>query len=84
MRAGYRAVFDLALDARSLKIPSGRVEFGLKDGGIALTDFRYTRGAIGTAHLARLAAIRRAIVAGDITPPATREALAAFKPVPLP
>jgi len=76
------AVYKLAQDARSHKIPSGTLEFGLADGGIGLTDFHYTRAAIGVKNLARLARIRAAIVAGTIVPPATREGLAAFQPAP--
>jgi hypothetical protein len=34
-------------------------------------------------RIARIARIRAAIIAGTIKPPATREELAAFKPVPL-
>jgi basic membrane lipoprotein Med (substrate-binding protein (PBP1-ABC) superfamily) len=59
----------------------GHVIFGLKDGAIGLTDFEYTKAAIGAANLARLKSIEAAIVDGSITPPDTREALATFKPV---
>ena len=76
------AVFKIAQDAQSLKTAAGNVEFGLRD-GVGLTDFKYTRAAIGNAHIARLAAIRDAIIAGKIVPPATRERLASFKPVKL-
>jgi basic membrane protein A len=77
------AVFKIAQDAHSQKLPSGPVEFGLKDDGVGLTDFRYTRAAIGAKNIARIAAIRTAIVDGKIVPPKTREELAAFKPVAL-
>ncbi|MBD5604993.1 MAG: BMP family ABC transporter substrate-binding protein [Candidatus Eremiobacteraeota bacterium] len=77
------AVFKIAQEAHGLKTPAGNVEFGLRDGGVGLTDFKYTRAAIGSAHIARLATIRDAIVAGRIVPPATREALATFKPAKL-
>ncbi|MBD5636081.1 MAG: BMP family ABC transporter substrate-binding protein [Candidatus Eremiobacteraeota bacterium] len=77
------AVFKIAQEAQSLKIPAGNVEFGLSDGGVGLTDFAYTKNAIGKANIARLATIREAIVAGRIVPPQTRDGLAAFKPVKL-
>jgi len=48
-----------------------------------LTDFAYTKAAIGPKNLARLQRIETAIVNGAITPPDSREALAAFKPVAL-
>ena len=77
------AVFKIVQEAHAQKLPAGPVEFGLKDDGVGLTDFRYTRRAIGEAKIARLARLRAAIVAGRIVPPSTREALAAFKPVPI-
>ncbi len=77
------AVFDIAEDTQSQKLPAGRNDFGLADGGVALTPFTYTKRAIGAARLARLATIRAAIVAHKIVPPYTREGLAAFKPVKL-
>jgi basic membrane protein A len=77
------AIFRIAQDALSQKIPAGSVELGIKDGAIGLSPFTYTKAAIGPARLAKLAAIRGAIVDGKIVPPQTRAELAAFKPVPL-
>jgi basic membrane protein A and related proteins len=77
------AVYDVASAIRNGHPMHGHVVFGLKDGAIGLTDFRYTRQAIGTQNLARLAQIERAVVDGRIVPPDTREALATFKAVPL-
>ena len=77
------AVFDVARSLQEGKPMHGHVEFGLKDGAIGLTDFRYTKSAIGEANLARLKAIQAAIVSGKIVPPDSRKALAAFTPVPL-
>ena len=77
------AVFKIAEEAQAQKIPAGNVEFGLKDDGVGLTDFKYTKRQIGAANIAKIAALRAAIVAGKIVPPATREALATFKPVKL-
>ncbi len=74
------AVFKVAQDVHSQKIPSGSVTLGIKDGAIGLTDFAYTKNAIGPARIARLSALRAAIVSGKIVPPQTREELAAFKP----
>jgi basic membrane protein A len=78
------AVFDVAKSLHSGRPMTGHVVFGLKDGAIGLTDFRYTKQYIGAAHLALLARVQKAIVEGRIVPPDTREALATFKPVPLP
>ncbi|MGR4064446.1 MAG: BMP family lipoprotein [Vulcanimicrobiaceae bacterium] len=75
------AVFDVARALQTGKPLSGHIEFGLKDGAIGLTDFAYTRAAIGPRRLAALARIERAIVDGRIVPPYTRADLARFKPV---
>ena len=77
------AVFQVAEDVKSQKIPSGAVSLGIKDGAIGLSDLTYTKNAIGPERLARLAKIRAAVVAGKIVPPQTREELAAFKPIAL-
>jgi basic membrane protein A len=77
------AVFNVAKSLKDGTPMHGHVEFGLKDGAIGLTDFRYTRGAVGDANLARLKTIQDAIVAGKIVPPDSRAALAAFKTVAL-
>ena len=77
------AVYDVAKAMHDGTPIHGHVVFGLKDGAIGLTNFRYTKSAIGAANLARLSTIEAAIVSGKIKPPDSREALAAFKPVPL-
>ncbi len=77
------AVFKIASEVHAGKYPSGSVQLGLKEDGVGLTDFAYTKALIGAAHIARLAALREAIVAGKIVPPSTRDELAAFTPVKL-
>ncbi len=77
------AVFDVGRAIQRGKPLTGHLVLGLKDGAIGLTDFKYTRKAIGPARLARLELIRRAIVSGKIDPPDTRAKLATFKPVAL-
>ena len=77
------AVFDIAKGMQSGRPLHGHVVLGLKDGGISLTDFRYTRSAITKQELATLASLRAAIIAGKITVPSTREALASWKPATL-
>jgi basic membrane protein A len=76
------AVFDLAAEAHGQKQRAGTMEFGLANGGVGLTDFRYTKQLVGTKTLARLAKLDRAIIDGTIEPPSTREALASWKPAP--
>ncbi len=62
---------------------TGHVELGLRDGGISLTDFRYTRDAVTPARQARLTQLKAAIESGRIPIPYTREQLATWKPVAL-
>jgi basic membrane protein A len=76
------AVYDVAKSLQAGTPMHGHVVFGLKDGAIGLTDFHYTKRAIGAENLARLDRIQRAIVEGRIVPPDSRAALAAFKAVP--
>jgi basic membrane protein A len=77
------AVFDVARALQDGRPMHGHVVFGLKDGAIGLTDFRYTRAQIGPHRIARLRQIASAIADGTIVPPGSRAALAVFKPVAL-
>jgi basic membrane protein A len=58
----------------------GHIVLGLRENGVGLTDFTYTRAVIGPERIARLEALRAAIVAGKIVPPSTREELKLFHP----
>jgi basic membrane protein A len=78
-----RAVESVCADAAAHKPGSGRLELGLAERGVGLTDFRYTRRTVGDANIARLARLERAIDEGRIVPPATSAELAAFRPTPL-
>jgi basic membrane protein A and related proteins len=77
------AVFDIAKGIKAGHPLSGHVVLGLKDGGISLTDFRYTRSAVTPQMQARLKTLQQAIIAGRISVPYTREALATWKPLPV-
>jgi basic membrane protein A len=77
------AVFTVSKDLLDKKTPKGHIEFGLKDNGVSLTDFEYTKKIIGPKTIAEVGKLRDAIIAGKITPPQTREELANFKPVKL-
>jgi basic membrane protein A len=74
------AVFGVAQDVQK-KMPSKSVELGLKEAGVDLTDFKYTRATIGDENLLRLRELRQAIVDGRIVPPQTRDELGRFTPV---
>ena len=75
------AVFDVAKSIQQKKPLRGHIVFGLKDDGVGLTDFKYTREIIGRDNIEKVDAIRQDIVNGKIKPPSTREELAAWKPV---
>ncbi len=75
------AVFRLAEEAIAQKLPAGTEEVGLREGGIALTPFTYSRAVVHPEMIATLKKLRADIIAGKIVPPKTRESLADFKPV---
>jgi len=76
-------VFRLAQETVVQKLPSGHLVLGLKEDGVGLTSFTYTKSVMTPERIARIARLKAAIIAGTIKPPATREELAQFKPVPL-
>ena len=76
-------VYDVARGIQTHHPLSGHVVLGLADGGISLTDFKYTRSAVTAQELARLKQLEDAIIAGRISVPYTREALATWKPLPV-
>jgi basic membrane protein A len=45
------------------------VNFGLREGGVGLTDFRYTRNIIGGATIAKVNALKAALIRGSIVAP---------------
>lgn len=55
---------------------------GLKEGGVGLTDFQYTRNVVTAPIRERLAHFTRAVIDGGIAVPSTRAALANFAPRP--
>lgn len=75
------AVFRQCQLAAAHRPRPAHLAFGLKEGGVGLTDFRYTRAVVTAAMRARLARITAAIVDGSIVVPTTREGAAAFTPV---
>jgi basic membrane protein A len=77
------AVFTVAKEIAAKKLPHGHLEFGLKENGVGLTDFHYTKQLIGQPTIAEIGKLRQAIIAGKINPPQTRDELARFKPVKL-
>jgi basic membrane protein A len=77
------AVMRICEDTVSQKPLSGRLDLGLEDGAIGLTDTATTRKAVSDGERARLTEIDRAIIDGRINVPTNRRQLDAYKPVPL-
>ena len=71
-------------EAVAQKPMSGHLVLGLAQGGIALTDFAFSKNVLGAERIARIERVRRAIVAGSVVAPASREALRTFRPVAIP
>lgn len=76
-------VYRITEEAVSHKPRSGQLVLGLKDGGVGLTDFAYTKSIVTPDKIAVLSKLRAAIVGGTIAVPYTREGLASYKRVRL-
>ncbi len=76
-------VFQVSRQAVAHQARTSRLILGLKEGGVGLTDFKYTKSVVTPAKIAVLDKLKAAIVAGRIKVPSTREELASFKRVPL-
>lgn len=77
------AVFAVARGLRDRRPLTGHIVLGLKQHGVSLTNFQYTRDVVTRDKIAKLESIERAIVDGRISVPNTREALASWKPATL-
>lgn len=76
-------VFRVSQKAAAHQPRPGHLTLGLKEGGVSLTDFKYTKSVVTPEKVAMLAKLRAAIIAGRIVAPTTREELASFKRIPL-
>ena len=76
-------VFRVCQEAVAHRVRSAHLVLGLKEGGVGLTDFHYTRSVVTPAKIAVLARLRGAIVSGSIVVPSTREGLASYTRLPL-
>lgn len=79
-----RGIFLLAKRAAAHHLSNGHIVLGLKEDGVGLTTFRYTRNVMTPDRIAKLHVLETMLENGAIVAPATREELATFKPVPLP
>jgi basic membrane protein A len=76
-------VFRVSQQAVAHRPRAGHLTLGLKEGGVGLTDFQYTKSVVTPQKIAVLDKLKAAIVAGKLAAPSTREELASFKRVPL-
>jgi basic membrane protein A len=76
-------VFRVCQEAVAHRPRSTHLVLGLKEGGVGLTDFRYTRSIVTPPKIAVLAKLRGEIVSGAIVVPSTREGLASYTRLPL-
>jgi basic membrane protein A and related proteins len=76
-------VYRVSEQAAAHKPRPKHLTLGLKEGGVGLTDFRYTKSVVTPQKIAVLNKLKALIVAGTLTAPSTREELASFKRVPL-
>jgi basic membrane protein A and related proteins len=72
-------VFRVSERAAAHQPRPARLSLGLKEGGVGLTDFTYTKSVVTPEKIAVLAKLRAAIISGKIAAPSTREELASFK-----
>ncbi len=76
-------VFRVCADAAARRPRPKHLTLGLKEGGVGLTNFRYTSSIVTPQRRAVLATLKAAIISGKIVVPSTREELASFTRVPL-
>ena len=76
-------VFRVALEAVSHRGRTGHLTLGLRDGGVSLTKFAYTRDVVTVQKRVTLSRLTQMIEDGAIRVPSTREELASFTRVPL-
>ena len=76
-------VFRVSEQAAAHRPRPVHLTLGLKEGGVGLTDFTYTKSVVTPRKRAMLDKLRALIVGGTITAPTTREELASFKRLPL-
>ncbi len=74
------AVFDTIKRLKSGDFQAGTHVYGVKDGGISLSDFKYTKQDIPPTVLANLERLRQMISDGKVVPPTTLKELESFQP----
>ncbi len=74
------AVYQAVKDTAGGNFKSGSTTVGLKEDGVGLSAMQYTKQDVPAPVMARIAALRSAIIDGKIVPPTTEAELAKFTP----
>lgn len=74
------AVFETIRAVKENRFTPGEQIFGLKQGGVGLSEMKYTRDKVPPAVLEKLKKLEQKIIRGEITIPTRLEDLPAFRP----
>ncbi len=72
------AVFETIRDVKDGKFTPGVRRFDLKDGGVGLSDMKYTKDKIPAGVLEKLDGVKQQIIDGKIKPPSTDDELKSY------
>ena len=65
------AVYATIKDVQDGKFSAGEKYYSLAEGGVGISDLRFTKDKIGADNLAKLEEVKAKIISGDIQVPAT-------------
>jgi len=74
------AVYDTTKRARDHKFEGGTITYDLKQGGVDLSEMKFTKKDIPADVLAKLQKLRKLVEDGSVVPPTTLEAVKDFHP----
>lgn len=72
------AVYDTIKDAKSGRVAPGVRVYGLKEGGVGLSEMKYTKDEVPASVMKRVDELRAKVIAGQIKVPTTNAELNAF------
>jgi basic membrane protein A and related proteins len=73
------AIFDVCKMETEGKFASGHYIYGLKEGGVGLSEMKYTKDKIPPDVLAKIEEMKQKIIKGEIVVPDTLEKVKDFK-----
>ena len=77
-------VYDTIKQVKDNKFSAGMHVFGLKENGVGLSEFKYTKNDISGPVMKRLETLKQMVIDGKVVPPTTLTAEAGFQPPKLP